>query len=249
MQPLVPARNRVRGFRRTAPPLRVGLRLAKRRGARRAGEAGAAMFVIAMTLAVLASVGVYALAASASEVRTAGNERQSTQTHYLAQYGVVGANHELIASKAQYYVGLMLTQPESTCASLPGLSSASTPPAPITKACRRLGSAELGGAWKPQPFIVPYGGTAPYAASPTTVGSLGSVPMSGDFFVELTEPAKAHAAARYATDLSFCFIRMTVTSNGITQPIVANQPTAMYANEGLEVQRARLIAGPVQCPR
>jgi hypothetical protein len=220
--------------------------LAKRRGSRRADEAGAAMFVIAMTLAVLASVGVYALAASANEVRTAGNERQSTQTHYLAQYGVIGVNHELIASKAQYYVGLMLTQPEGTCASLPGLSSTSNV-APITKACRRIGSTELGGTWAPQPFILPY--TAAAYASGQTPGSLGPVPMAGDFFVELTEPAKAHAAVRYATDLSFCFIRVTVTSNGITQPVVTGQPTAVFANEGLEVQRARLIAGPVQCPR
>jgi hypothetical protein len=222
------------------------LLLAKRRGSRRAGEAGAAMFVIAMTLAVLASVGVYALAAAANEVRTAGNERQSTQTHYLAQYGVVGANHELIASKAQYYVGLMLgpQTTEQTCASLPGITSTSAV-APITKACRRLYSSELGGTWTPQPFIVPYTAAA-YASTP---GSLGPVPMAGDFFIELTEPAKAHAAARYATDLSFCFVRLTVTSNGLTQPVVTSQTTAVYANEGLEVQRARLIAGPVQCPR
>ena len=43
------------------------------------------MFVVAMTIAVLASVGIYALAAAANEVRTSGNERQNTQTHYLAE--------------------------------------------------------------------------------------------------------------------------------------------------------------------
>jgi Tfp pilus assembly protein PilX len=225
------------------------LLLAKRRESRRAGEAGAAMFVIAMTLAVLASVGVYALAAAANEVRTSGNERQSTQTHYLAEYGVIGANHEIIASKAQYYVGLMFAKPEAQCVSLPGVTGTAAV-APITKACRRLGSSELGGAWATA-VTVPY--TAAAYQSGTTPGSLGPVPMTGDFFIELTEPAKAHAAARYATDLSFCFIRMTVTSNGITQPIIASSAsdtlTGQYGNEGLEVQRARLIAGPVQCPK
>ena len=58
------------------------------------------MFIVAMTLAVLASVGVYALAAAANEVRTSGNERQNTQTHYLAEYGVLGAAHEMTGKRA-----------------------------------------------------------------------------------------------------------------------------------------------------
>src|SRR5262249_41041231 len=67
------------------------LALAKRRAARRRTEDGAAMFVVAMTIAVLASVGVYALAAASTEVKMSGNERQSTQTHYLAEFGVLAA--------------------------------------------------------------------------------------------------------------------------------------------------------------
>ena len=59
------------------------------------------MFLVTMTLAVLASVGLYALAATTSEVTASGSERQATQTHYLAQYGVLGASHELAASKAK----------------------------------------------------------------------------------------------------------------------------------------------------
>ena len=65
------------------------LALAKRRSALRRRDEGAVMFIVAMTLAVLASVGVYALAAAATEVRTSGNERQGTQTHYLAEFGVI----------------------------------------------------------------------------------------------------------------------------------------------------------------
>jgi hypothetical protein len=224
------------------------LALAKRRCVRRRdGEAGAAMFIVAMTLAVLGSVGVYALAASSNEVRTSGNERQNAQTHYLAEYGVVGVTHEMVASKAQFYVGLMMTSPESTCVALPGVTSTA---APITRACRRLGSQELGTTWTATGAQItePFKGTTPYQSS-TAPGSFGPIPMTGDFFVELTEPTKAHAAARYATDLQFCFVRLTATSNGITQPIIAGQPTGVFANEGIEVQRARVLAGPIQCPR
>ena len=74
--------------------------------------------------------------------------------------------------------------------------------------------------------------------------------MHGDFFVELTEPTQANAPARYATNLQFCFIELTATANGITQPVCSRrgQPTQHVRNEGLEVQRARIVAGPVQCP-
>ena len=220
--------------------------LARRRWTRRrAGEAGAAMFVVAMTLAVLGSVGIYALAASSNEVRTSGNERQNTQTHYLSEYGVIGTAHEMTATKAQFYLGLMMSTPEATCMALPNVPSTA---APITRACRRLGSTELGVPWTGASITVPYSGITPYQAG-VVPGSFGPIPVSGDFFVEITEPTKAYAASRYATDLSFCFVRMTVSSTGITQPVIAGQPTGVYANEGVEVERARVLAGPVQCPR
>jgi hypothetical protein len=221
------------------------LALAKRRASHRHRDAGAVMFIVAMTLAVLASVGVYALAAAATEVRTSGNERQNTQTHYLAEYGVLGITHEIVSSKAQFYLGLMLGTPDNPCVSLPGVPSTASI---VTRACRRLGSAELGQPWTNASTVVPYAGTAPYQAG-IAPGSFGPIPITGDFFVELTEPVQAMAPARYSTDLHFCFIEITATANGITQPIILGQPTGTYANQGVEVQRARIIAGPVQCPR
>ncbi len=80
---------------------------AKRRWSHRQDEAGAAMFIVSMTLTVLASVGIYALAAASNEVRTSGYERQNTQTHYLASYGVLGIAHEIITE----------TRPSSTSGS------------------------------------------------------------------------------------------------------------------------------------
>ena len=219
--------------------------LAKARSSRRRTEGGAVMFIVAMTTAVLASVGVYALAAASNEVRTSGNERQNTQTHYLSEYGVLGVTHEMVSGKAQFYLGLMLSQPDNPCVALPGVPSTA---APVTKACRRLGSAEQ---WTGSTVTVPFGNgtTTPAYQAGIAPGSFGPIPMNGDFFVELTEPTQAQAPPRYATDLHFCFIEMTATSSGITQPIIAGQPTGTYANEGIEVQRARIIAGPVQCPR
>ena len=229
--------------------------LAKRRRAHLRREGGAAMFIISMAIVALASVGLYALAAAQNEVRTSGNERQNTQTHYLAQYGIIGVAHEMVASKAQLYLGLMInpSTADTNCVSLPSL-----PPSagPLASACRRMGSAELGASWAINPPIDSYAGTtatnastAPFAAN-TLPGSLGPSPINGDFFVELTDPNETGAPPRYSTDLHFCFVQLTATSNGLTQPIFpGSNATGTFGGEGIEVQRARILAGPVQCPR
>jgi len=80
--------------------------LAKARSLRRRHQRGAALFVVAMALAVLASVGIFALAAAATEVRTSGNERQNAQTHYLSQYGILVAS-TTNAPTALLYLGAM----------------------------------------------------------------------------------------------------------------------------------------------
>jgi hypothetical protein len=222
--------------------------LAKRRAARRERGAGAALFVVSMTLAVLASVGIYALAAASSEVRTSGFERQNTQTHYLASYGILGTAHEIAATKAQFYMGLMMSTPDSCPGSLPGVP---TTAAPITKACRRLGSPELSMNWTAGAAVTdPYTGTVPYQSGQTP-GSFGPTPTQGDFFVELTEPTQANPPARYGLNLNFCFIELTATATGITRPVFtnANLITQTYGSEGLEMQRSRILAGPVSCPR
>jgi hypothetical protein len=117
-----------------------------------------------------------------------------------------------------------------------------------TLACRKLASSEIGQPWinYGQQITVPYGATTPFVAS-MTPGSFGPTPVSGNFTVELAEPTQAGAAARYAKDLGFCFVVMTATSYGATQPSVVG--TALPAGIGTETQRARLVVGPIQCPR
>ncbi|MGH7437243.1 MAG: hypothetical protein ACRENE_16325, partial [Polyangiaceae bacterium] len=84
------------------------LEQARRRTRRRRGEAGAVMFVVSMMITVLAAVGMFALAASATEVRTAGNERQNAQTHFLSQYGILALARETEAGHGPAILSLML---------------------------------------------------------------------------------------------------------------------------------------------
>ena len=220
----------------------TALALAKRRAARRRREGGAIMFIVAMTIAVLASVGIYALVAATTEVRMSGNERQSTQTHYLAEYGILGAAREISATIADKYVQLMASNPD-TCISLAAVPATASP---LALQCRRLGgSQEFQSAWPTTKVTLVYGGNVPYA--PTFVpGSFGPTPMTGDFFVELTEPSQEPAPG-YSDQ---CADRLTVTSYGFTQPqypLIAGNTTGVFAGEGVEVQRARIKAEPVPC--
>jgi hypothetical protein len=219
----------------------------KRRTAARRGQDGAALFIVAMTLAVLASVGVFALAAAAAEAKQAGYERTATQSNYLASYGVLGGAHEMVASKATLYLGLMMSTPDPICLALPNVPSSASI---LTRACRRLGSQELGAAWQTTPIVDAYTGSVPYQQG-VAPGSMGPTPMSGDFFVELTDPTKYTAPKRYDLNLNMCFVELTATSSGLTHPLFPSNPnlTATYGEEGIVVQRARWIAGPVPCPK
>jgi hypothetical protein len=227
--------------------------IAKRRSLRRRHQGGAAMFIVAMTIAVLASVGVYALAAASTELRTAGNERQNTQTHYLSEYGVLGSLHEFVGWKAEMYKNLMVQKPELVCVSLPGVPSTANG---LERACRRVPDTELGdlGKWNANgaTMTAPYTGNAPYAPG-VPPGSFGATPTTGGFFVELTNPHELSPPALYSMDNHICFVQLTVTTTGVTKPTfvwqkgAADLTTGQFGGAGYEMQRARIVAGPVTC--
>jgi hypothetical protein len=219
-------------------------RQAKLRAARRSREGGAVIFIVAMTLAVLAALGAYALQSSAMEIKTAGYERQNSQTHYLSEYGVLGAMQNVTPATAQLYLNMMMGQANTSCASLPGTSFVT--PNTLSKSCVRQGSAQMGRAW---PALVAASGSAvvPWGGSVTAPGSLGIIPLAGDFYSELTEPVQAPMAVGNDTMNGFCPIQFTISAYGTTQPSnTGGNTTAMYAGQGIETTRARVVGGPVQ---
>lgn len=64
-------------------------RLASVRARRRRDSAGAAMFIVAVTLGLLAAMGVYGMAAASMDVRAAGQERQAAQNQRAAEMAIV----------------------------------------------------------------------------------------------------------------------------------------------------------------
>ena len=220
------------------------------------------MFIISMTVAVLAAVGLYALSAASSEIRTTGYERQNAQTHYLSEYGILGSAQEVSGTKAQLYVGLMVSLPDTSCKSLPGVPSSGvtswgTQVGPLSRACRRMGSTELSG-WLGQSTATPTSWATqvldPYnATSSTPAPSLGSAPMTGDFYVEMTDPRQIAPPAGFDLKLGLCFVQVTVSSTGITQQLLAAGGSpgemAQFGKEGVENARSRIVGGPIRCPQ
>jgi hypothetical protein len=219
------------------------LDLAKRRASRRRHEGGAIMFIVAMTIAVLASVGIYAMAAASTEVRMSGNERQNSQTHYLAEFGIIGTA-QLFSSGLQDSVVRRLSPTaavkQELCVSLANVPS--TQPADLV--CQHIELQDTTKFWSGSP-IDAYAGAAPYAPK-IAPGSFGATPMNGDFYVEVTEPQDT---AVKNNSSGMCGKMLTATSYGRTQPFypaVTNADTGQYGGMGVETQRAHLsvvIAG------
>jgi hypothetical protein len=225
------------------------LLLAKRRGARRAREAGGVIFIVAMTMAVLASIGIYALSSTATEVRTSGALRQSVQTHYVQEMATLGAVDQIYGFNTDRFIQNMQNFPDPQCSSLYGVPACGT--AGVTQeqcACRRLRMADFNPQWQTStgdsvcPTVV--AGTPP-------IGTFGPVAIDCDFFVEFTDPGPATPVPGFGQGQSVCFREVTITAMGSTPPdnpggiLTAN---AYYSMEGMETGRARVYAGPVPCP-
>jgi hypothetical protein len=226
------------------------------------------MFVIAITLALLSAMGVYALTVASTEVKSAGLVRQQTQTHYLAAYGVIAGVQDTSGVRAQLYYTALTTpafpappagalSSDTNCVSLYGETS----PAASTLAlgCRRVGSADLTAGWKsmslpltPQPII------QPWSTNATDIGrGTSGLPTTPDFFVEVTDASAKVAPAGYSTNQNLCFAEFTISAYGLTPTTDATGPATAWAtagnpysyqSEGLEMARARVIAGPITCP-
>ena len=231
-----------------APPA-APLFSAKRRALRRRGAAGGTMFVVAMTLAVLSTIGAWALQSAALEVRMAGYERQSTQTHYLAEYGVIAVMQDVspTGNATQQILNTALCGSNGThaaCASIPCINFSTSPVSalagcteitsvlPVAKSCFRWEGATSVGA----PLDVGDGGLS------GVPGSLGATSTIGNISAEITELVDAPPTSGNSTSCTqggMCSYWVTVTSYGQTST------AAGATSQGTEQLRARLAIGPI----
>lgn len=209
----------------------------------RARSRGAVMLVLAMTLAVLAALGLYALKAASTEVKTSGYARQSAQTQYMAEYGVLVSTQSMAGTlgSMQLAAAVSNTEKDTLCMSLQGIDLLNS--GFRSQACRRIGSTELQKTiWNGGPVTK---ALEPYQPG-AKIGSLGPYAISGDYFVEITDPACAYQAPGYSGG-NFWFTDTTLTAYGRTEPdrlVLALTPLQAIADQSVNVSRAHILAGP-----
>jgi hypothetical protein len=201
------------------------------------------MLVLAMTLAVLAALGLYALKAASTEVKTSGYSRQSAQSQYMSEYGVLVSTQSMGGSLGAMQLGAAVssTEQDKLCMSLQGIDLLAA--GFRSQACRRVGSDEMQNTiWKGSGVKA----VEPYTPNAKT-GSMGPFPIAGDYFVEITDPACAYQAPGYSGG-NFWFTDTTLTSYGRVEPDILVLPTLtktqVVADMDVNVSRAHILAGP-----
>jgi hypothetical protein len=234
--------------------------LAKRRSLRRAKDGGAIIFIVSMTLALLATVGGFALMSSTTEARTAGFERRALQSQYLAEYGLIATTQNMTGEMAESLKAMALnpTYRAQDCANLravPILENTDN-----ARACVLLGQQDVTQSWANTSTIAfrSKSGTVPGAlglSRPNSDDGAGRA-LGLDFYVQLTEPTSIVVPSGFSLNgagLNWCSIRFTVDSFGITRPdIIASavdaNETQRFAGAGLAVSRGYIISPPRKCP-
>jgi hypothetical protein len=214
----------------------------------RARERGAAVFVVLLVITLLTTLGLFAVRSASLSNTASGFNRQMTQTHYVAEYGIIGAAAYL-DTRGQAISDKMLdpNMMDTTCA---GMCRASPPNIALPK-CAKLGYADMNGqvsSYNAQnELIEPVSGPA-YA--PTGIGSLGPAPLEADFNIEITDWYEAWPPVPGfdATEGTLTHAMVTVTVSGMVRPPQATAgvwDTNAATAAGVEATRAHVIIGPV----
>ena len=215
----------------------MNLRLIKLRARRRHQSRGAIIFIVAMTLSLLAAMGVYALAATTAEARVSGYQRQAAQTHYTTEMGLGSAVDALSAENASFIERQMKVAPSTLCLSTP---VAGPTVSNLAKQCARLTPTYFSSKWTADNSGVT---TAAMNMTNNLWGPIltgaGTPDLKGDFVGEVTEPITGGNQAGFDTNNGKCFRRFTISGYGkmVDSPKILSQ----------EAARARVSAGPFDC--
>jgi len=210
--------------------------------ARRRSE-GAAMFIVAITLGLLAAMGVYGLAATAADVRSAGHGREAAQTQHAAEVAIVMTSQLLEPGNAQVVVNRMRsdatvrTTGTENCRTARPFNSADNATNRDAQACLVLTPTTMKAlAQDPTSFPV----DALPVKAPFTPQSFGEVPNYAHIRVELTTPIDWDAPAGNAVGQ-----RSPIFTNVCTTVFVEmRQSNTALPAETIAVGRGRLVVGP-----
>ena len=215
----------------------------------REDERGATLFIVLTVIAILSSIGTYALTNSRYEVRTAGYLRQRSVADAISGLGAQAATNELGTAPAGYISRLRQTSTTGEiCAANGGLGAGG--PTGSLPPCLRIDLFDVQARTGVTLFNLYVPGSSGTAATP---GSLGLSPMNAGFWVELTDPIEVErpvAGEQIAGAKAPKFVDVTVTANGVVfqdepggvmgKVDPSERPTATFTTG-----RGHIIVGPI----
>lgn len=207
---------------------------------RRRHQRGAALFVVTAMLAVLASLGTFAVASVLSDMRTGASLRQRAQARFVGDFALASSLAALRPDNAYLIVAPMLDTTrtdhrDSTnrCFSLTGVpfdSSAS----PLSRACARR-------------YVSDYLTSSQQSA----LGSSFGDGIGWDYLVEITEPTELQGSVGASSSVPVCDLSLTVSAYGRTGPrsSTAGLSTPVVTAMNVQLERVRYVIPGVPCSR
>jgi hypothetical protein len=211
---------------------------------RRADQRGAAVFVVVMVLTMLSAIGVFAMRAASMANLASGFDRQNTQNHYVGEYGLLAAVAELSTTRRSAYVDKM-AKGADICSAAKGMSTVGTAKVPCYQLFANDVAKTVASNYSGRPLFESPSGSG----SSLLPGSLGPVPLDGDFVVEMTDPGPVGLPVA-GTDVGgsaakFRYMQVTLTSVGQVRPGGDPACTAGAVVAGNETGRAFVVIGPM----
>jgi Tfp pilus assembly protein PilX len=211
---------------------RRSLALGRARARRR--NAGAVMFIVVVTLGLLAAMGVYGLSATSADVRAAGHLREALQAQRAGEHALTMAAETLNPRSVGPLISQMSAANRTTNCKTASAYSGGVVPVPPAAACLRLTEVGMRAASKD---VNLWDVSVPAFAS-DSFGNVTSVP---NVQIELSDPFDVQrpgfdATSRFTqvTATVFVDVRSTVDTSAPAQAIVSG--------------RGRLTVGPISPP-
>jgi hypothetical protein len=226
--------------------------LAVRRALRRRKEAGAALFVVSVTLALLAAMGVYGLTSTSLDVRSAGHNREAMVGQNVAQHTLMLTAETFSPSKAQGIInGMYGDNRTKDCKTTRKFTAGSVTKTNNAEACTRLNPARMQLlSIGPSSAQAPIGTGAGYIFQPDSFGKdWNGVPYTNttaatviqpEVQVEVSNPVAVSMPGFQSSDMNNQqkqFAQLTITV--FTEMREPNKPPTTSV-----LGRGRIIVGP-----
>lgn len=213
-------------------------RLARAR-ARRHSD-GAVMFIVVVTLGLLAAMGVYGLSATQSDIKAAGHMREALQSQRAGEHALMMTAESLNPMTADGVVGSMSSVADRTTNCKTAAPYGGSGPILPGVACKRLKEADM--------LIIGKAANANAWAKPGfAADSFGAVQSTPSVEVELSNPIDLPPASGYGSDPTLApprFAQVTVTVIATTRATGFPSTPAQSAVMG----RGRMTVGPIKGP-